>query len=668
MKSGRQSSEFPAAVASKRVVAALRAMLVCAALAGFVVATGCADDTAPAPSTGEYGVFRFALNAAVPGATHMKVHVYIGPAKSKTGTPKYALDCVAYIGADGTIKNPFTLDKLPARNDYSVMVELFGDDACTKPLMRAYRGGIVVEPIGLAEAAANPYYLQPSLLGSFTGMAVASAEARATVEKRSCTSDAECASAHPAALCESNKCRLDSLFPLNGGARRGLPATTALSDGRIALHGCVSVASAGAIWASTSQRVEVFDPKLGRFEHPAAEVAGFEEAARVALASASNGDGAAFYSAGGSARVVIAREGTKLRTGLDDGTCNSPSDCPIGDAVWRVDVSGKSSTSAKLSTVNALPIVANVLTADGPRLYVAGGAAVPLPKSGDPRAGNAVLCKLDGKTAACDASAALMVAGRANAATLCLDTTDVSASGCRRLLLLGGRSNKAAPLGEIFNANKDAMEAVEIAPGLNPEQIHGGHLVRPDDTPALRLGATAAPLFLDPAAVTTPNALAPLLITIDESTATTRLSFAEAPLGSFGGSDGGKRALGAAVALPEGGALLAGGVGANGAILGDAIVFDATCTASARLSLEKPRYGAALQVIPGEGPFGGCAMLVGGFGAPATGARISRWRTSRSTAASRSDGARPARSRSLARAGLLSCPLVSADDRVARFF
>ncbi len=620
MKSGRQSSEFPATVALRRGRLASCALALCLTVAAAATLPGCADEAATGPANDGLGVFRFALNAAVPGATHMKVQVYIGPAKTKAAVAKYALDCVPYIGADGTIKNPFTLDKLPARKDYSVMVELFGDDTCTAPLMRAYRGGIVVEAIGLTEAAATPYYLQPSLLGSFTGMAVASAEARATVEKRSCTADAECASAHPAAVCDSNKCRLDSLFPLNGGARRGLPAVTALSDGRVALHGGVSVPGAGAVWAATSQRVEVFDPKLGRFELPAAEVAGFEDAARVGLATATNADAAAFYSAGGSARVVMAREGNKLRTGLDDGTCNSPNDCPIADAIWRVDVAGKSSTSAKLSTVNALPIVANVMTADGPRLYVAGGAAVPLPKSGDPRAGNAVLCKLDGKTASCDASDALMVAGRANAATLCLDTTDVSALGCRRLLLLGGRSNKASPLGEIYNANKDAMEAVEVAPGLNPEQIHGGKLVRLDDTHALLLGATAAPLFLDPAAVVAPNALAPLLIEIDESTATTRLAFSEAPLGSFGGSDGGKRALAAAVALPSGGALLAGGVGANGAILGDALVFDASGAAKARLTLETPRYGAALQVIPGEGPFGGCAMLVGGFGAPATGA------------------------------------------------
>lgn len=621
MKSGRQPGEFPAASARPRVGAALRAMVLGLLWIGGVSMAGCADGSANGPDDQSgYGVFRFALNAAVPGATHMKVQVYIGPAKTMTAVPKYALDCVPYIGGDGTIKNPFTLDKLPARKDYSVMVELFGDDTCSKPLLRAYRGGIVVEAIGLTEAAATPYYLQPSLLGSFTGMAVASADARASVEKRSCTSDAECTSAHPAAVCDSNKCRLDSLFPLNGGARRGLPAITALADGRIALHGGVSVPGTGAVWAATSQRVEVFDPKLGRFELPAAEVAGFEDAARAGLATATAADGAAFLSAGGSARVVMAREGNKLRTGLDDGGCSSPSDCPIGDAVWRVDMASKASTSAQLSTVNALPIVANVMTADGPRLYVGGGAAVPLPKSGDPRAGNAVLCKLDGKTATCDASNALMVAGRANAATICLDTSDVSPQGCRRLLLLGGRSNKAAPLGEIYNANKDAMEAVEIAPGLNPEQIHGGLLVRLDDTHALLLGATAAPLFLDPAAVAAPNALAPLLVTIDESTSTTRLGFAEAPLSSFGGNDGGKRALAAAVALPSGGAMIAGGVGSNGAILGDAIVFDTTGAAIERLSLETGRYGAALQIIPGTGPFGGCAMLAGGFGAPPSGA------------------------------------------------
>ncbi len=594
------------------------AVLVTALLTSALLATGCAQGEDTAGETG-LGVMRLALGAAIPGATHMRVDVYHGPLVNAAATPKYALACGPYLDSGGAPLNPFTLDKLPARKDYAVTVRLFSDAACTTEVLIAYRAEIAVQA-DAGDAANNPYYLQPAMLGAFAGMAVASDSVRAEVAKRSCTSDAECTTAHPAAVCAGNKCALESLFPLNGGARRGLPAVVGLADGRVAIHGGASVQGDGNLWAATSQRVEIFDPKLGRFEQPAATIGGFEDAARVALATASSTEAAAFLVGGGSARIVLGREGAKLRTGLDDATCGAASDCPMSANVYRVDVQGRQATSAALPAPRALPIVAQVVTAQGPRLLVAGGATVPLPKSGDPRTGDSQLCALDGKVATCTASKALMQAGRAGAATLCLDVAELSPHGCKRLLVLGGRASKSAQLAEIYHAGNDAFEPVAIGPGINPEQLHGGSLVRLDDKLALLIGATSTPLFLDPSASTAPGTLAPLLITIDESTSPLRLTLAEAPLGSFGGSDGGKRALPAVLALPArtGAAteiLVAGGIDAAGKILADALVFDASGTAVARVPLEAARYGARLAAIGGSSPFGGCAMLVGGFGA-----------------------------------------------------
>jgi len=75
MKSGRQSSEFPATVTLRRGRMASCAFALCLAVAGAGSMAGCADGATTAPTGDGLGVFRFALSAAVPGATHMKVHM-----------------------------------------------------------------------------------------------------------------------------------------------------------------------------------------------------------------------------------------------------------------------------------------------------------------------------------------------------------------------------------------------------------------------------------------------------------------------------------------------------------------------------------------------------------------------------------------------------------------
>lgn len=586
-------------------------------IGALVACGGCAVDDDPAVDEG-YGVFAFALGSKVPGASHMSVSVFQGPVTQPNQVPRYALGCVPYADADGSVKNPFTLDQLPVRNDYAVLVELFADSDCTDTVLRAYRGGIAVKAVTTAEAAEHPYYLQPAMLGAFTGMAQASAEAAAEVAKRSCTADAECQSAHPAAVCRNNKCELESLFPLNGGARRGLPTATTLEDGRVVVHGGVSVPGDGKSWTATSQRVEVFDPRLGRFESPAALIDAFEDVARTALGQTVAAGSSVLWTAAGSSRLVIAREGNKLRTGLDAASCTPGSTtCPVSDALARADLAGKVSVATTLPAPRGLPIVERMVTPAGQRLFVAGGAQLPLPKSGDSRLGDARLCQLEASTATCTDATGLMAAARANAATLCLDRT---AQGCRRLLIFGGRASKAAPLAEIYDATNDVYEAVQFAGGNVPEQSHGGSLIALDGKTALLLGATSAALFLDPAGAVAPGGIAPLRVDIDESTSPTTLTLTPIALGAAAGSDGGKRALATAAAIPGGGALLVGGVDAAGAILGDALQFDAEGTIVGRVQLERARYGARLQPIGGAGPFGGCLMLVGGFSAASGGA------------------------------------------------
>lgn len=579
--------------------------------------TACAsEDGTPAP--GGLGVMRFALSAAVPDAKYMSVYVYEGPQLTPTTEPAHKLDCFNYLRDDGSVRSPFTIDQLPVRNDYAVRVDLFSDkDAtgCKNLVVTAYRGGIAVSAIGAAEAETAPYYLQPLRPGQFTGMAQASQDAQSAVAKQSCEGDADCSSAHPAATCVAKKCSLRSLFPLNGGASRGLPGIVTLGDGRVAIHGGVAVHESW-VWTATSQRIEIFDPRLGRFVLPAATIAGFEDQARVALPALvpALGAGASLVSLGGSGRLLVRRDGANLKTGLDDLSCSGAT-CPVSGLAYRVDLTSSWATALSLPLTRSLPVVARVQTPQGSRLLVLGGATTPLPKSGDPRLGDALLCQVEG-TLGCEASKAKLVAGRAYAATLCLDPAPQSAEGCKRLLVLGGRANKASPLAEIYNATKDEIEQVTIAAGLQPSALHGGTLVRLSDSRALLLGATEAPLFLDPTGGTAPGAAAPLVVTIDESSSETRLVFAAASLGSFAGGDAGKRALGTAVAIP-GGALWIGGIDAAGKISADALVFNSDGEATGRTPLGRPRYGAAATTIGGQGPFGGCVLLAGGFGSNA---------------------------------------------------
>ncbi|GEM_PF-3180180 len=586
------------------------AVLVCL---GALVATGCAADDMG--DDGELGTFSFALTGVIPGVKAMEVKVFNGPVTSLTKVHKFELGCIPYVTGADSSNNAFTLDKLPARDDYSILVNLYSDDACTKLTVRGYRGGITVAPGTEKDATKTPYYIQPYRMGKFTGLATASAIKRAEVQKLSCTTESDCrgASGHPAATCVNNQCNLDSLFPLNGGAGRAFPNVVALPDGRVAISGGFSVQPLDGRWTATKERVEVFDPTLGRFLDTALSIDNFGVEARVGLGTAIPWTDSTFVQVGGQGKVRIKIVPQGVVSGLMDAECaGGAAACPVSKAVWHVDVTKKSSSGTLLPGPIALPVVAKVATSAGTRVLVAGGVEVPVPTAGDiPRRGEALLCNVSSGSSDCNEAKAKMKTGRANATWACVKT---SASGCTHLLIIGGRSAKssAAPLAEVYNAQTDTFDEVNVE-GTPPPQAHGGSLVRAGNRFYL-LGASGQRLFLEGRTPKSTSPIAPYRLDVDTSSSTFKVTFSKVNVTASGVSGGGARALVAAIGFSDGSAVMAGGVDAKNQIVSDAIVINKDGVGDARVPLEQARYGAGIAPITASGPLNGCALLAGGIG------------------------------------------------------
>ncbi len=573
------------------------------------------------------GVMAFSLPGIFPGVKFMMVRVYQGPIVDLGEGLKYELPCIPYTGTntagEETSKNAFTLDRLPVRDDYAVLIDLFADEACTELRIRAYRSGLAVQDKSEAEVARHPYYIQPYILDSFTGMATPSAELQQKVAKKACAVDADCKTLQwcdgtddcrtltmPTATCSTTKtCTVDTLFPLNGGARRGLPTVVGLSSGEVAISGGVSVHDGKGGWTATNEAVEVFDPAKGIFEHPARQVDNLGKEARVSLASSLPLGGRTFALVGGIAKLRLSLAGGKLTTDISDDTCGGAgADCPASKAVWRVDLAQNGASGTKLDGFLALPVVAHVASKEGPRVLVAGGAGLPLPKSGDGRSAEAFLCELAAGKASCISSSSFMKAARAGAATACIEA---GASACKKLLILGGRKSSSSPLAEVYDASTDTFAEVNLAGGA-PSIAHGGTLVPNGDGALLLLGASKKPLFIDAPAAGNGGDLPAMRIVI-EAGDPANLTFSEVKMAGQAKAGSDRRALATGVGLADGTALLIGGLSAANKVVKSALWIDDAGSVKAEIPLDVARFGAGAARMDVKGPLNGCVMLAGGL-------------------------------------------------------
>ncbi len=581
--------------------------------------TACAGQSATQDQPTGVGTAQFALTGALPGVTRLTLSIYDG-AVSDTGaqSPTFQpLACQPYAGAGG---NKIKLQYLKASSNYTLYVELFGDEKCEKRVGFGWRGNVeVVGGNDLADVVPT-YYVQPYLFGAFTGLAPVPQTLIDAAKLVSCSGDSDCKAVHANGSCGKDyKCVVDALFPLDGGARRGFASSLALADGSVAIIGGLTAPSGGN-WAASKHEIEVFDPLSGYFR----SVLDTEHAfIPVGLATAVTDGAQAIAIVGGSTDSSIALDpGKTLKTTLDATACPGAS-CPVSNHVQRWDLAAEAHADLPMTgTAHSLAIVSRVQAKDGPRLFIAGGAEARIAKD-DLRVATASLCDLSQKAViTCTPSKSAMSAPRANAATACL--TSAADGTCTKLLILGGRRNPGTPLAEAYDATSDTFVPVSIADSsVNALLLHGGKLVKLANGNFLLLGASNQAIFLEDDVLTGAAQLQPpMIIAVTQGSSSLTMQMVPVPMGAFAGGDGGKRVLATAVALANGGSLLIGGLDEKLQPVADALVFDANGQPVGRAALSAARIGATASLVGGRNALGGCVLLAGGFTTDTTTAAI----------------------------------------------
>ncbi len=595
-----------------------RALL--ASLAVAVCSYSCAVEELPLAAAG-YGQLRLALSGALPNVQALRIRIFRGAVTALSQNPTFDFGCQGYAGVSA---NEPVIKDLEAADNYAVLIDGFGDKACTAHSVRAYRGNIRVVA-GLAEsaAAAAPYWLPTIEVGKFTALAQVNPGLQDKAGQKVCSTESDCKAIHANATCAANnRCKVDHLFPLNGAARRGLPTAIGLDDGRVAIIGGLGVQDKDGYWKAAAEQVEVFDPKGGIFQSRLVGNAG----AAVGLAQAVTVTGGAFAYAGGSASVKLALAAGKFTAQLDTRECSgaSSTNCAVTDQLgrWTVTESptGSSAQQFALGLPLAFPMIARVATPGGDRLLVAGGSELPLAPNFDKRRGKTQLCKVDAGSVDCPQQVgATMVAGRAMAAVTCAQRD--AAGGCLKLLLVGGRKTSGSALSETYDAAANKFTAANDL-GAVPKDLHGGTFFALSDKSWLLVGATAKRIFMEDDEVGSGGDLAPLVVSVDPGDASkpATVTWSTVDLGTFGGTDLGKRLLPAVVQLTDRSVLVIGGLDPALKVAPDAIHIGADGKVKARITQQFPRFGAAAARVGGKGPFGGCVVLAGGFAVTAAGA------------------------------------------------
>jgi hypothetical protein len=570
------------------------------------LASSCATEPVEAPQKPGFGRLELALTGSLTGAKRMSIRLFRGALTAPGKVPAHAWACQPY---GGSTSNKSVVQDLEAADDYSVLVELYEDDACSKLRYRAYRGGIAVKAGTGKEVSTTPYWLPTVEAGHFSAMAQVNAELIKAAASKTCASDEECRGVHVNAVCaENHKCTVENLFPLNGAQRRAFATMVTLSDGRVGILGGFGVLAEG-YWAATAETVEVYEPSLGIFSRT--KVSG---GLALGLADAVTLTGGSFAYLGGATGAKVLLANKKLTTQLDTRGCTgAPEGCAVDHELfrWTLDANPKADSIA-LGVPVAFPQIAAVTTAKGNRLLVAGGADVPI--LGDKRRGQAQLCVVEASGLSCpEQPATAMKAQRAQAAVSCLGH-DVSGN-CIKVGLFGGRVS--GPLSELFDGTSGTFAALQDL-GPAPASIHGGKIYPFGANTYLLIGGTSHKTFLEDSEISSGGDLPVYKLTVD--TAALTVTWAAVDLSASGAADGGKRLWPASVQLADGSVLVMGGLDANLNPLGDAIWI--AQSGSARVLTNFARFGASAAVIGGKGPMGGCVVLGGGFGLATDGSLV----------------------------------------------
>jgi hypothetical protein len=414
---------------------------------------------------------------------------------------------------------------------------------------------------------------------------------------------------------------LTNLFPLNGGAPRGLTNSLPLADGSVAVFGGLNALIEGN-WFATNKQAEIFDPVTGYFRSVSAN----PDFTALGLSVAVTDGAQAVAIVGGSVDASFALvPGQSLKTTIDSTGCPNSKTCPVSNLVQRWDLANETKTELPLTVPpGSLPIVSRVHNKQGDFLLIAGGAPAPIskaPGASDPRQALAQLCDLSKKDAiTCAPSKGSMGIGRANAATACMES---NADGtCTKLLIVGGRKKAGTPLAEAYDADSDTFVPITVADStVSTLLLHGGKLFKLANGSFLLLGASNQAIFIEDDLLTGPALLQPpMIVTVTQGSASLTMTMTPVPMGTF--VDNGKRLLATATVLRDGSTLLMGGLDANLQPVKTALLFGPTGAPLAIPALAAARVGGTASLLGGHAALGGCVLLAGGFTADATGAMV----------------------------------------------
>jgi len=449
----------------------------------FLFLLGCSmgtgqDALLEGPDPDATGRVSFELQSPVGVA--FRLMLYRTPPESLADDPYFASECLTQL--DG-----FTVQSLKEGSDYVAVFLQYSKNTCDDATLIGVgiRGDISVTDRGTGSAY---YYIQVNLLDAMTALPLPPESLRSPEEAGSvvaCKTHDECREPckatgicmypkedvrfHPAAVCEAERCRLPSLFPLNTRLPRAFHASLPLADGTVALIGGMNVTatrtgsttgtrlSAGNVAGTTT--VEGFDPMTALFSERGSDVLMDVTGAMGPAVATLDGRIAMFANA--TCMDLLATCPEASLKGACPARCNTQSTVSLilADPDTEATVSVPLAAKAK-----AIVLAANVVDANGAGQILAlpGLLTVDELASAATNAVMPLLCSPDAKAASdCVVlEGASNVSPRFRPAGVCLTET---AGLCQRYVVVGGNVPQSAGLVEQYREGAWSAVAADTA-------------------------------------------------------------------------------------------------------------------------------------------------------------------------------------------------------------
>jgi len=589
-------------------------------LAAVAVASwGCMEGTGPleftGPSPDASGCLAFALEEAVLSASAFQARLYRKMPEDLQARPYYQSPC-------SNLGTGFSINQVEEGKGYVLVVDAYssGDCNAASRVARGVRGDIEVQSEGTGKAI---YYVQLNGVGRVTEMPMpppalqdSGVDCTADLDcqgledcpdasatdcfQEACLPTEECTGGvkwvrfrvHPAARCLDGKCRLETLYPLNGKWPRAFHAAGAAPGGIVRIYGGFQEATSATLTTSNKALAETFDSTRFLFDEQDLGTSLGDASAAMAVAMTSNGR-------------LLTFGGTSVLGNVNLGGAEVPgfgADACVGAAC----------VAKPTNAAHAIELATGTVTRSVLEFQGAGGVAIGIPGPGAlvrpgvvAGEGNrqvvgrgAWRCLLaEDDTLSClEFPGSQNAVGRVGATVACLDGGRES---CNDVVVLGGNV-RTAPLGELYRIADNQFVNLTSLAGA-PETLEGavaveaggqvwtfgGRISGAVDAPPLAFNVDLQQGTLSALAANLPQSDLDLL---------ERVGHQATPLGD------GKRVL------------ITGGVGPDGKARSDAVLVEANAGALAvvaRMSMAPRAFHQA--VVVRGGPFDGAVLISGGL-------------------------------------------------------